>query len=94
MLHLRRDRDGGAARGKGAGYWDPVEFAKRMMTRDKNHDGKLSIDEVQGLVRPHFKFFDKNGDGLLDLDELKAVSDWLNYHHRPGEPKSKPESVK
>jgi len=84
VLRLKRDRDGGGARGEGAGFWDPVAFGKQMMARDKNKDGKLNESEVQGLVRPHFAHFDTNKDGLLDLHELKAVSDWLNRHHEPG----------
>jgi hypothetical protein len=89
VLHLKRDRDGGGARGDGAGYWDPAGFAKQMMARDKNGDGKLDRSEVQGLVLPHFEHFDTNKDGFLDLEELKAVADWLNRHHRPGVPPPK-----
>src|SRR5262249_38680809 len=91
VMHLKRDRDGGNARSEGAGFWDPASFAKQMMARDKNGDGKLSIKEVQGLVRPFFEQFDKNKDGFLDLDELKAVADWLNHHHQPGVPPKKGE---
>ncbi len=80
-LYLRRDRDGGGARGEGAGYWDPEEFATRMLAGDKDGDGKLNEKEVQGLVLPHFQDFDSNHDSLLDAEELEAVSDWLNYHH-------------
>lgn len=86
VLHLRRDKDGGGARGAGAGFWEPEEFARQMLARDKNGDGKLNRDEVMGLVLPHFEHFDKNKDGLLDAEELKAVSEWLNKHHQPGAP--------
>jgi hypothetical protein len=89
-ITLERDRDGGGARGEGAGFWEPEQFAKQMMARDKSGDGKLDASEVMGLIRPHFAHFDKNKDGLLDLDELKAVSDWLNYHHKPGAPSTPP----
>ena len=89
VLHRRRDRDGGGARGEGAGYWDGEEFGRRLLARAKTHKDKLTKDEVMGLVRPHFEAFDKNKDGLLDLEELKAVADWLNHHHQPGEPTSK-----
>ena len=84
VLHRNRDPDGGAARGEGAGFWDPEEFARQMLAGDKNKDGKLSRTEVRGLVLPHFDDFDKNADGLLEPDELKSVSDWLNHHHQPG----------
>jgi hypothetical protein len=39
---------------------------------------------VMGLILPHFEHFDTNKDGLLDAQELKAVSIWLNEHHKPG----------
>lgn len=89
-ITLERDRDGGGARGEGAGLWEPEQFAKQMLARDKNGDGKLDATEVMGLIRPHFAHFDKNKDGLLDSEELKAVSDWLNYHHQPGAPATPP----
>jgi hypothetical protein len=89
VLHLRRDRDGGGARGAGAGFWQPEEFAKQMLTRDKDGDGKLNRKEVAGLVLPHFTHFDTDNDGLLDADELEAVSYWLNEHHAPGVPSPK-----
>ena len=84
VLYCRRDRDGGGARGEGAGYWDPEAYAKQMLARDKSGKGKLSKEEVQGLVRPYFEYFDTNKDGFLDLEELKAVGEWLNHHHKPG----------
>jgi hypothetical protein len=84
VLYCERDRDGGAAKGEGAGYWDRETYPRQMLARSKSGKGKLSKDEVQGLVRPHFDDFDKNKDGYLDEKELKAVADWLNYHHQPG----------
>jgi hypothetical protein len=82
-LRWSRDRDGSGARGEGAGYRDPEGFARQMLSRSKSGD-KLTKDEVQGLVRPHFEHFDTNKDGFLDLEELKAVAEWLNHHHQPG----------
>lgn len=52
--------------------------------RDEDNDGKLSRDEVQGLVLPFYDYFDTDQDHLLDVEELKAVADWLNYHHEAG----------
>ncbi len=89
VLRRARDKDGGSARGEGAGYWDPEGYARQMLSRAKGGASKLSKEEVQGLVRPHFEDFDTNKDGFLDLEELKAVGEWLNHHHQPGKPPAK-----
>jgi hypothetical protein len=94
LLHLRRDKDGGGARGAGAGFWGD-EFVKQQLARDKDGNGKLDRKEVMGLILPHFKHFDVDNDGLLDGEELKAVSKWLNTHHAPGAPeKALPDTPK
>jgi hypothetical protein len=85
VLHLKRDKDGGGARGAGAGLWGE-EFARQQLARDKDGDGKLGKDEVMGLILPHFDRLDANKDGRLDAEELKEVARWLNTHHAPGVP--------
>lgn len=85
-VHRRFDPDGGQAMGEGAGHWQYDDFADKALARDKNGDGKLSLTEVQGLIRPHFDDFDTNRDGVLEREELKTVVDWLNSHHQPGTP--------
>ena len=89
QLHI--DRDGGRARGDGAGFWDGKDFARRMMAGDKDGDRLLNKQEVTGLVLPHFAHFDVSQDGLLSPKELLAVADWLNHHHQPGAPASRSE---
>jgi hypothetical protein len=84
-LQLRRDLDGGRARGEGAGYWGD-EFLNQMLARDRNRDGRLNKSEVQGLILPHFEDFDADQDGQLNRTELKSVLYWLNHHHQPGAP--------
>lgn len=86
VLHRERDIDGGGARGEGAGYWEPEEFAGRMLASDKDKDGKLKKTEATGIILPQFDKLDRNKDGFLDLDELEVFSDWLNFHHKPGAP--------
>jgi len=87
-LRRKRDRDGGGARGTGAGFWKPEEFAKQQLSRSKKGD-RMTEAEVIGLIQPHFGHFDTNKDGFLDFEELKLVAKWLNEHHRPG-PMAKP----
>ena len=86
VLHRERDIDGGGARGEGAGYWEPEEFAGRMLAGDKDKDGKLKKSEASGIILPQFDKLDRNKDGFLDLDELEVFSDWLNFHNQPGTP--------
>jgi hypothetical protein len=86
VLRRKRDRDGGGARGEGAGFWDPDEFARQALAGDKDGDGKLGRAEVRGLVLPHFDHFDADKDGVLDAGELTEVARWLNTHHAPGVP--------
>ncbi len=86
VLYRRRDADGGRARGEGAGYWDPEEFARQLLRGDANRDGKLARSEVAGIGLPHFEKLDTNQDGFLVLDEIKPIGDWLNRHHQPGTP--------
>ncbi len=87
-----RDPDGGGARGEGAGYWESEEFAQRMLASDKDKDRKLARSEATGIILPQFDKLDRNSDGFLNLEELAVFSDWLNFHHQPGVPLSKPET--
>lgn len=86
VLRRKRDIDGGGARGDGAGFWVPEEFARQALDGDRDGNGKLSRSEVRGLILPHFDQFDANKDGVLDAEELKEVARWLNTHHVPGVP--------
>jgi hypothetical protein len=92
VLHRRRDLDGGGARGEGAGYWDPEEFAQRMLASDRDKDGKLQQSEAVGILLPHFEKLDTDQDGLLDAQELRVFSDWINHHHQPGTPPTNPKA--
>lgn len=71
---------------------DPATLAlvtkAQLERRDKNGDGKLSVEEVDD-ERPDFKSLDKDGDGFLTFEELipwesghfhtkEALSDLLN----------------
>ncbi len=86
VLFRKRDPDGGGARGEGAGYWDPKDFAKRMLAGDTDKDGRIVKSEAAGIVLPHFEKLDANHDGFLNLKELQVISDWPNSHHQPAPP--------
>lgn len=91
-LNCQRDTDGGGARGEGAGFWNPADFARQLLRGDRDNDGRLTKSEVVGIVTPHFEELDTNADGFLVLDELEAMGDWLNHHHQPGTPPRTPDS--
>lgn len=58
----------------------PEEIFKRM---DKNHDGKITIDELPPERRENFKRIDTNGDGAISLQEHIA---FLTGRGGPGRP--------
>lgn len=70
--------EGGKGKGKGKGkgvHDNPADILKH---RDKNNDGKLSLEEFKANARfpdkaeARFKRFDANNDGFVTMDELKT----------------------
>jgi Ca2+-binding EF-hand superfamily protein len=65
------------AAGKNKGNRTPDEMFKRL---DRNNDGKLSAEELQGRgkkadpakAKARFAQLDKNNDGSVTLEEFKA----------------------
>jgi hypothetical protein len=49
------------------------EIDARFAELDKNHDGKITIDEVPPRQRRFFDLLDRNHDGVLDKEEIKAM---------------------
>jgi hypothetical protein len=86
VLRRKRDKDGGGARGAGAGYWTAEDLLRMGAAKETKGAGNLTKETVIGLLAPHFDEFDVNKDGELDLEELKAVAEWLNHHLGPGRP--------
>lgn len=53
---------------------DPTAMAQGMLQRfDRDHDGRLSEDELPEQMRAGFASSDRNGDGFLDADEMAAM---------------------
>ena len=80
-------RPGGAVGAGGAGGQapNPDEFVNRMMPNDRNGDGKLARDEVQGNFADRlFEQGDADKDGFLTKDELKAMAGRLGGGRGPG----------
>src|SRR5262249_22501255 len=49
------------------------EIDARFAELDKNHDGKITPDEVPARQRRFFDLLDRNHDGVLDKEEVKAM---------------------
>jgi hypothetical protein len=47
-------------------------IVQRILSTDKNGDGKLSKEEATGRLQGAFDEIDANKDGFLDGDELRA----------------------
>ena len=73
-IHLEKDPDGGSfRRGSGIGM-RPGAFVERMCRRDRNGDGKLSLDEIPEFMKRRFQSMDQNGDGFLDEKEFQSTA--------------------
>lgn len=56
---------------------DADELASRFAAADKNHDGKLTLEEAQAgmpKVARNFARIDKDGKGYVTLDQLKQAA--------------------
>jgi Ca2+-binding EF-hand superfamily protein len=57
------------------GKMTPEAMVDSILERmDKNKDGKISRDEVQGRIKDNFDRIDTNKDGFLDRDELLRMA--------------------
>ena len=50
-----------------------MTMAQRLMTRDRNKDGKISKDEAPPPMQQRFDSMDKNGDGFIDKAEMQNM---------------------
>lgn len=65
----------GGAGGPPAGNGNPGAFVDGMLERmDKDKDGKLTGDEIQGRMRDNLDRVDTNGDKVVDRAELEEMA--------------------
>ena len=62
---------GGERGGRSSGAGGMMD---RLMSQDKNEDGKLSKDEVDERMLPMFDRLDSNSDGSIDKSEIEAAA--------------------
>ena len=55
----------------------PAQMLERIMSNDKNSDGKITRDEATEQLKRFFDRLDTNGDDAIDRDELKSMGDQL-----------------
>lgn len=69
----------GAQAGAAADPW-----IDRIMSRDKNGDGKLTVEELNDNEKQMLQGADQNGDGAVDRQELAAMENARNNNNVPG----------
>ncbi len=70
----------------------PDELVETLMAFDKNHDGKLSKDELPERMQGTFERGDTNKDGFLTADEIRVMAKaQAAPRARDGEERRRPE---
>ena len=57
---------------------------RKFKDRDRNGDGKISMDEASKYMKPVFQQYDKNGDGFIDYEEFKPYMASMNQMQQGG----------
>lgn len=60
-----------------AGGQAVANLVKQWLQRDTNKDGKITIDETEGLMKSNFDRNDLNQDGAIDQQEMKTLAQRL-----------------
>jgi hypothetical protein len=68
-------RPGGFGPPGGAGRPSPADFASRIMSNDKNGDGKVTKDELPDFLQRILDRADTNKDGAIDKAEAKKMAE-------------------
>ena len=62
------------------------DLVERLMSYDKNGDGKITKDELPERMHSLIEHGDLNGDGALDRDEIKKLAERNRTNGPPGGP--------
>lgn len=73
-IHLERDIHGGSTRSAGRSRRRFRDFRSLLQERDRDSDGKLSLDEVPEPMKRRFRFLDSDEDGFIDEQELQSMA--------------------
>jgi Ca2+-binding EF-hand superfamily protein len=65
---------GGGGGPFGGGGMDARQMTERMMSNDRNGDGKLSPDEVPAQMQGMLRGADQNDDGSIDASEMEQAT--------------------
>ncbi len=64
----------GGERGRGGPEGDSAGLVNRLMALDKNQDGKLAKDEVEGRMQAIFERADADHDGFATKEEIEKIA--------------------
>ncbi len=75
---------GGPGRRGGFGGPGGADFAARIMSNDKNGDGKVTKDELPESMQRILDRADTNNDGAIDKEEAQGMAERFGGGGRPG----------
>src|ERR1700722_13582298 len=69
-------KKGGFGKG-GGGPVTAAQIVERIMSYDKNNDGKITVDELPERMQHLVAMGDTNKDGALDREEVRKLAETL-----------------
>ena len=75
-------RRGGFGGRRSRGGFSGTDFAARIMSNDKNGDGKVTKDEMPERMQSFFDRLDANGDGAIDQQEMENAAGMMGRRNR------------
>lgn len=86
-IHLERDGDGGTVIERTRRRGSSGGMLQRILRRDSDGDGKISLEEAPPPLKMRFTDLDANKDGFLDEAELKEM---MQRRRGEGRPRGRP----